>query len=57
MGLVVFCLCMSSGMFELKETVSVREGSDVIFKRRVGDDVVKDFWHFYFCYGYFFLFF
>lgn len=57
MGLVVFCLCMSSGMFELKETVSVREGSDVIFKRWVGDDVVKDFWHFYFCYEYFFFFF
>lgn len=43
---------MSSGMFELKETVSVREGNDVIFKRWVGDDVVKDFWHF--CYGFFF---
>lgn len=33
MVLVVFCLCMSSGMFELKETVSVREGNDVISKR------------------------
>lgn len=39
-------------MFELKETVSVREGNDVISKRWVGDDVVKDFWHF--CYGFFF---
>lgn len=33
MVLVVFCLRMSSGMFELKETISVREGNDVIFKR------------------------